>query len=101
MTAGDWSTLGDSLHIQAYFAGARVAAGEPAPVFGRPLTADEQECFRDGYAEHLAERDFAFAHARFRLPQALPNIRSKVQDGRAAVARPFTSPPPDLLHEVS
>lgn len=44
-----------SLNIQAYFAGARYAAGEQPPPFPRPLTDVEAESWRDGWAEHHAD----------------------------------------------
>lgn len=44
-----------SLNIQAYFAGARYAAGELPHPFPRPLTDVEAESWADGCAEHRTE----------------------------------------------
>lgn len=79
------SEWADDLSIAAYFAGARVAAGACTPPFHRPLTPSEQESFDEGYADHLDDREFAFAHATFTLPtplsaRRLSNRRSTVHD---------------------
>lgn len=44
-----------NLSIQAYFAGARHAAGEPLRAFPRPLTAAEADSWADGVAEHRTQ----------------------------------------------
>lgn len=44
-----------SLAIQAYFAGARHAAGERPQPFPRPLTEPEAESWHEGWAEHRAD----------------------------------------------
>lgn len=52
-TADELAAHPQSLATQAYFAGARYAAGERPQRFPRQLTADEAECWSDGYGEHL------------------------------------------------
>lgn len=54
-TPAELATHPGSLHIQAYFAGARFAAGEQPQAFPRPLTADEADAWSEGHAEHAAE----------------------------------------------
>lgn len=54
-TAAELAAHPGSLAIQAYFAGARHAAGERPQPFPRPLTDCEAESWMDGYSEHRAE----------------------------------------------
>lgn len=54
-TPGDLADHPRSLVIDAYFAGARHAAGEELQRFPRPLTDAEAESWMDGWAEHHAD----------------------------------------------
>lgn len=63
-TAADLAAHPGSLDIQAYFAGARHAAGERAQRFPRPLTASEAESWLDGWSEARADLPAAQAEPR-------------------------------------
>lgn len=96
-------SLADDLHIQAYFAGARVAGGERVAPFARPLSPSELECWREGFLEHRADHEALLASDYVRvwgspLPILLPPCQGEAAD--APVLRPTVPLPaakdPDL-----